>query len=392
MANEKIQAIILAAGKSTRFNTGRSKLTERICGKEMIIHTTRILEQLHIPTTLVVGYKKELVQKTIAQHHPNTPFTFVEQTQQLGTGHALACSKQFWGREHILVLNGDTPLLTTQLIQNLIDAHVSAQATLSFVVARDIDPSVRGYGHVIQENNRIRIVEDRHMNHNQLNLSDLNAGIYLFQKEFLLNHIETLPRHEVSGEFYLTTLIEIASNNTLRVCTVDAAFDTVRGVNTLKELWVAEHLKRSQLIEYWMNQGVRFSTPQTVNIDEEVTIGHGSHIGSNAQLFGKTTIGDHSLVAAFTVLENANIGNNTTVQSHSIIKESTVGNNCTINSFTYVHENSSIHDNCTLESFTELKNQIVKTTAPEKIVSKKKDKTFVAAFKTAADNTFAESA
>jgi len=390
MANDKIQAIILAAGKSTRFNTGGSKLTERICGKEMIIHTTRILEKLHIPTTLVVGYKKELVQAAIEHHHPETPFTFVEQTEQLGTGHALACSKPLWNREHILVLNGDTPLLTSQLIQNLIDTHVDAQAALSFVVARNVDPSVRGLGHVIQEGNYIKIVEDRHMNHDHLEMADLNAGIYLFQKSFLLDHVENLPRHKVSGEFYLTTLIEIASYGNLRVCTVDAAFDTVRGVNTLKELWVAEHLKRSYLIEHWMNHGVRFSSPQTVHIDEDVSIGHGAYIGSCAQLFGKTHIGDHSSVCAFTVLHNAKIGDNTNVQPHSIVKESTIGNNCKIDSFTYIYNKSVIHDNCTISSFTEVNHETIKATTPEPATGKKKDKTFVAAFKTVADQTFAE--
>ncbi len=392
MVNNKIQAVILAAGKSARFNTGNSKLIERICGKEMIIHTTRLLEHMHINTTLVVGYKKELVQQTIKHHHPNTPFTFVTQTEQLGTGHALACSKALWEKEHILVMNGDAPLLTQELLQNLIDKHIETKAAVSFIVAPNVDPSIRGYGHVMYDGTHIKIVEDRHMNREHLDLCNLNAGMYLFKKSFLIKHIDNLPRHEISGEYYLTLLIETASKQGLHVCTVDASFDTIRGVNTLKELWVAEQIKRSHLIEHWMSNGVRFSTAQSVHIDEDVKIGAGSYIGGNAQLFGNTEIGEHTSICAFTVLHNAKIGNSTTIRPHVIINESSIGNNCTINSFSFIHQQSEVHDTCTIESFTELNNQQVKSTTPKEFRDKKKDKTFVAAFKAAVDRNFSEGA
>jgi len=387
MINDKVQAVILAAGKSTRFSTDSSKLVERICGKEMIIHTTSLLKKMNIPITLVVGYKKELIERAVKKYHPQGNFNFVHQTEQRGTGHALQCTKETWKKEHILVMNGDTPLLSEELLQKLIDKHIETNAAMSFIVAHNVDPSVQGYGLVINQNNQIKIVEERHLDKEYDDLCNLNGGIYLLNRTFIENHIDSLPCNQQSGEVYLTTLAEIASDNGLTISIVDAPFDEVRGVNTLRELWVAEQIKRSQFIDYWMKRGVRFSAAQNVHIDEKVTIGSGTYIGNGVQLFGNTTIGKSSSIGAFSVLTHAKIGNNCLLKPHTIVKESTLGNNCMVNPFTYIHEGSTIYDNCSIESFNEIRNQTITTNTKPR---KKKEKTFVAAFKASIDKTFTD--
>ena len=387
MINDNVQAIILAAGKSTRFNTGSSKLVERICGKEMIVHTTNVLKKMNIPTTLVVGYKKELVEEAIKKHYPKGNFTFVHQAEQLGTGHALQCTKQTWNKEHILVMNGDTPLLTEELLQRLIDKHIETDAVMSFIVARNVDPSVQGYGLVISSNNQIKIIEENDVNCEQEDLCNLNGGIYLLKKSFLEHYLDSLPRNAQSGEVYLTTLAEIASDHGLTISIVDASFDEVRGVNTLRELWVAEQIKRSELIDYWMNRGVRFSAAQNVHLDETVKIGRGTYIGSGVQLFGNTEIGEYCSISAFTVLTDAKIGSNCLLRPHTVVRESIIGNMCKINSFSYIHANSIVEDNCSIESFTEITNQVISQSHH----FTKKDKTFVAAFKASTDKSFSDS-
>lgn len=387
MINDKVQAIILAAGKSTRFNTDSSKLVERICGKEMIVHTTSLLKKMHIPTTLVVGHKKELVESAVKKYHPKGHFNFVHQTEQLGTGHALQCTKQTWSKEHILVMNGDTPLLSENLLQKLIDKHIATNAAMSFIVAHNVDPSVQGYGLVINQNNQIKIIEEENLEEEPDDLYNLNGGLYLLKRTFLEKYIDSLPRDKQSGEVYLTNLAEIASDNGLTISIVDAPFDEVRGVNTQRELWVAEQIKRSQIIDYWMKQGVRFSAAQNVHLDEHVTIGNGTYIGNGVQLFGKTTIGKKCSICAFSILNNATLGDNCLVRPHTIIKESTIGNNCMINSFTYIHEGTVIQDNCAIASFNEIRGEtILQNTTSDK----KNEKTFVAAFKTCVDRSFSE--
>ena len=388
MINDKVQAIILAAGKSTRFNTDSSKLVERICGKEMIVHTTSLLKKMNIPSTLVVGHKKELVEAAVKKHHPKGNFTFVHQTEQLGTGHALQCTKKTWSKDHILVMNGDTPLLSETLLQKLINKHLSSNAAMSFIVAHNVDPSIQGYGLVVNQNNQIKIIEDDDVDKDLDDLYNLNGGIYLLDRNFLDKYIDTLPRDKQSGEVYLTTLAQIASENGLTISIIDAPFDEVRGVNTQRELWVAEQLKRSQIIDHWMQRGVRFSAAQNVHIDEMVTIGNGTYIGNGVQLFGNTSIGKNCSICAFNVVNSSTVGDNCLIRPHTILKNSTIGNNCMINSFTYIHEGSVVQDNCSVDTFVELRNETL--TTHNTLPSQKKDKTFVAAFKTSVDKTFTD--
>src|SRR5579871_4996801 len=118
-----VQAIILAAGKATRFGTGKSKLLEKICGQEMILYPTKVFESLSIPTTLVVGYQKESVIDAVKKAHGDA-VSFVVQEKQEGTGHAILCSQQTWHKEHILIINGDCPLVTVDIIEQLYAKHI----------------------------------------------------------------------------------------------------------------------------------------------------------------------------------------------------------------------------------------------------------------------------
>ena len=132
--NKKMQGIILAAGKSTRFNTGKTKLLEKLCGQEMVIYITKLLARLQIQTTVVVGYQKDDVINTITHHHGDT-ITCVTQNEQRGTGDALLCTQSRWHATDLLILNGDIPLITDDIIENLYKEHCIAQATISFVTA-----------------------------------------------------------------------------------------------------------------------------------------------------------------------------------------------------------------------------------------------------------------
>jgi len=148
MVNKNVQAIILAAGKSTRFNTGKSKLVERICGKEMVVHTTSLLEIMNIPTAIVVGHKKELVEEAVRKYHKKKhPIQFCSSKRTTWNRPCIAMHKKNMEKKIILlVMNGDTPLLTEELLQKLIDTHIETDSAMSFIVAHNVDPSVKGYG------------------------------------------------------------------------------------------------------------------------------------------------------------------------------------------------------------------------------------------------------
>ncbi len=369
MSSAHVQAVILAAGRSSRFNNDRSKLVEPLCGKQMLIYTTELLAALRIPTIIVVGHKRELVQAAVAQYHPGDNFSFVHQQEQLGTGHALQCTKNQWTADHILVLNGDAPLLTREMLQDLIEKHVQTNAAMSFIVATNIDPSVRGYGIVITHDMFVKIVEERHLPQLPHDAFSINGGIYIFNRAFLQDVIDNLPRHHSSGEFYLTTLAEIASEKGLRVNTVEAPFDKVRGVNTLRELWVAEHIKRSEAIERFMANGVRFSAAHNVHVDALVHIGAGTTVGCGVQLFGATSIGQNVHIGPFVTLRNAVIGDNCVISSHASISDSILEPSCTLQPFVVINHHSVVKAQATIASFSHVERCVVEASVnPARII------------------------
>lgn len=358
--HENLQAIILAAGRSTRFNTQQSKLIEKICGQEMILYITKLLEKLKIETTIVLGHQKETLESLIKQNHSNIKFVY--QDEQFGTGHAVLCSKDTWNKEYILILNGDVPLVDEEIINSLFNKHISTNSELTFVTAYNIDPSLNSYGKVIKNGEKIKIVEakDEILEHKEKNsYSYVNAGIYLTNKEFLKKSIHSLPKSKVTSELYITELINIASNKKLKVETLSVSFDKVRGINTLEELWATEQIKRSELIKYWMHQGIRFSAAQNNHIDLNVSIGCGTYIGASVQLYGNTKIGKNCKIEAFCILENAIIEDNVNIQPNSIIKNSHIKNNSIIGPFAHINLSTTISEHSNIGNFVEIKKSKV---------------------------------
>lgn len=353
MISEKVQAIVLAAGKSTRFKTGKSKLVEPICGQEMILYTTKLLARLHIPTTLVVGYQREMIIQAVEQAHPET-VQFITQEEQKGTGHALICTQKNWHREHILILNGDMPLVNQEIIEELYQTHIDQNADMSFVTAH-CDETNHAYGRVIKKGNITAIVEAKDFNLDPHEHCCINAGIYMAKRSFLESSIASLTRNEKSQEFYITDLVQIASNKGLQVATVSAPFDRIRGINTLQELWAAEQIKRAEIIKDWMDQGVRFSVAQNVHIDLDVTIGAGSYIGCGSHLVKGTRIGKNNKINENVSLESAQLGDNNVLLPNTIITDSSIGDDCQIGPFAHIREHCVIGNRCTIGNFVELK-------------------------------------
>lgn len=357
---KNIQAIVLAAGKSTRFKTGNTKLLEKICGQEMILYAIKLLKQLNIPTTMIVGYKKDVIQPVVA-HYTNNTVSFIEQLEQKGTGHALLCSKPIWAEDHILVMNGDMPLITETIIQELYAKHIKTQAAISFVISHITDPVNNSYGRVIKSENSIQIIEQKDFEGDPLEHCCINAGIYLINKQFLVEHILSLDQNNKSNEFYLTDLIKIASDKQYTVTTYTAPFDCIRGVNTLQELWAVEQIKRAELIKHWMEQGVHFPTAQSTHVDLDVTIGAGTFIGCGVHVSSGSVIGENCTIRAFSSIENSTIHDNTIIESHTIVKNSIIGKHAHIGPFAHVHTNSVIQDYATIGNFVEVKNSTIGT-------------------------------
>jgi len=333
---ENLQAILLAGGKSERFNTGRSKLTEKICGKEMILYPIHLLQRMNIPTIMVVGFQKDAILNTISSHGIKN-ISIIEQTEQLGTGHAVALTTKSWNKEHVLIINSDIPLMTADVIQKLYKKHVKTDADISFATSHSPDETNESHCRIVINDNKINVIERRD---EQLDLESqccISVGVYIAKRTFLEKYVPMLTKSSFTNEYYLPELIQIASNNNCKVITTPISFDLARGVNTLSELWVIEHIKRSQIISYWMSHGVRFAISLNVIIDADVILEPGVYIGSGVHLLGKTIVKKDANIGAFAYIKNSIIGEDAKIKSHTVIIKSTIAQNEIVNSFTQIN-------------------------------------------------------
>lgn len=356
MISQDVQAVVLAAGRAKRFKTNTSKLVQKLCGQEMVLFITKALEQLNIETTVVVGHQKEAVTAVIQEHH--TDIHFVTQEKQEGTGHAVLCTEPTWHKDIILIMNGDMPLVTSSIIEQLYAKHRETGAAITLAVAYDTDPA-GAYGRIVQDGNKLAIVEAKEFTSNIEDHPFINAGIYLVNRAFLETVIHTLNRSEVSNEFYITDIIKMASDKNNIISTVAVSFDRVRGINNFRELWAAEQIIRSDIINHWMLEGVRFVLPLTNHLDIQVTIGAGTQIEAGVQLLGNTKIAQNCLIQAFSYITNATIDDNVIVRPHSIIDDSHVQHEACVGPFAHIRNNSIIGAQSAIGNFVEVKKSTI---------------------------------
>lgn len=312
-----VQAIVLAAGQGSRLKTGITKMITPICGQPMVLYTIKLLESLHMPITVVIGFQKDLVQTAIEQAHIKDLF-FAEQTEQLGTGHALLASKSTWNADTILVLNGDMPLINANTIDSLLAEHAKHNAAITVATSYNVDPT-NTYGRIVQENGIVKIIEKKHFTYAIQDHPYVNVGVYVINRSFLEQYLDRIKQNSSTNEFYITDLVEIASSNQLNAATVALPFDQFYGVNTFQELATVEEIKRTELIHHWMGQGVRFISPKNVHIDYNVLIGRGTVIYPGVQLFNGATIGEFCTLMPNVVVDHSHLEHTVTIGAQSII-------------------------------------------------------------------------
>lgn len=239
---KKIAAIILAAGKGKRMKSREvNKVAFLLGNKEMILHATERLTSLMIsPIIVVVGFAKESVMKIL-----DGKVIFAQQKKRLGTAHALMCALEKLPEniQTVLVLNGDdSAFYTKDIIKKLIDTHLKENAALSFLTITVDNPI--GLGRVLRDNNNkvIGIVEEKDATQEQRKIDEINPACYIFEVAFLEEYLKRVKKSEVTGEYYLTSLIDIAIRNDEKLEAVKGGKILWRGINTPEELEEAERL------------------------------------------------------------------------------------------------------------------------------------------------------
>src|SRR5512139_2270848 len=307
MSNDNVQCVILAAGQGTRMKSEKPKVLHPIAGKPMLQYAIDAAYSIGSRRPIVViGHGAEQVQSTIGDRADT-----VVQVPQLGTGHPMlqARAKIEPACETVVVLYGDTPFLSAETMQRLLDTHREAKAALSLVTFTPADPAL--YGRIVRDADErvVDIVEYKEATPEQRAIREVNSGIFCYQTNWLLSHLERLQPRAGHGEYYLTDLVSIAAtdNPPTATCSCDEA--EVLGINDRAQLAAAERLMREKINTYFMLSGVTLIDPANTYIEASVTIGPDTIILPGTHLKGKTTIGRDCAIGPSTIIEDSQIGN-----------------------------------------------------------------------------------
>jgi bifunctional UDP-N-acetylglucosamine pyrophosphorylase/glucosamine-1-phosphate N-acetyltransferase len=348
-------AVILAAGKGTRMKSKRPKVLHSIAGKPMVSHVLaavgEAVKREHV--YIVTGYEAELVEAELGG-----AYTYVRQEKQLGTGHAVMAAKaHLSGRQgETLVLAGDTPLISGTTLNNLLAVHRQMQAAVTVLTAVVDDPA--GYGRIIRNEQGLikKIVEHKDAALDELKVREINAGIYCFDTEHLVEALGKISNQNAQGEYYLTDCIEIMSQKgeTIAGYTVDDP-DEIMGVNDRVALAQAERIMRRRINVRHMQNGVTLIDPDQTYIDQDVQIGRDTVIYPGTLLAGQTVIGEDCHIGPFTHLVNVKVHQGAqVVQSQA--RDAVIGARATVGPYAYLRPGTSVGDRCRIGHFVELKN------------------------------------
>ena len=242
---DKFKAVILAAGKGTRMESDLPKVLHKVCGETMVHHTIQAAKDAGATEVIViVGYEGQRVKREILDI-----VEFAEQHEQLGTGHAVMCARDKIGTEgDVIVLCGDTPLITAETIKRLHDVHKKESNGVTVLSAKVDDPT--GYGRIIRDDKGAftKIVEQKDCTEAELGVNEINSGMYVFNSEALNFSLDKLTNNNAQGEYYLTDTVSIIKSTGLKVDAMPIDdINEILGVNTKAQLAEAEAIMSSRI-------------------------------------------------------------------------------------------------------------------------------------------------
>ncbi len=360
---ETLAVAIMAAGKGTRMKSERTpKVLHTLAGRSMVMHVLHTAFALKPENVqLIVGHEAQQVRDHVAKlASPDMleRLGWVEQLEQLGTGHAvqqvLPPLKDFKG--HLAVLNGDVPLLSPETLQDLWQRHLDGRHVATLLTTRLNDPT--GYGRIVKNafGRFLAIREHKECTPEELQINEVNSGIYLFDWTHLARLLPKLTNHNAKGEYYLTDILEMLIQEGQIVgvhCMEDPR--EVLGINSRRELAEVEGILRTRIRDHWMMSGVTMRQPETISIDVEVEIAVDAEILPNCQLEGRTRVGAWSKIGPNTRLQDAVIGDYCEI-TMSVVNQAQVGDGVTVGPFAHLRPDTVLADKAKVGNFVELKN------------------------------------
>lgn len=349
-------ALILAAGQGTRIKSDLPKVLHKACGKEMVNHVIDTLRKADIEDiNVIIGKGSELVKEKTSSRE----VSYSLQAEQLGTGHAVKCAIDFLKDKKgtVAVFCGDAPLIKEETVVSLFEEHNSNNNTATLLTS--ILDDATGYGRIIRDGNEVlKIVEHKDCNEEELKVTEMNAGVYCFDIEKLLEALNKLSNNNSQGEYYLTDVIGILKSEGEKVGAVVIDFEETLGVNSRAQLAQVEAILRKRINAKHMDNGVTLIDPNNTYIGADVIIGRDTIVYPGNVLEGNTVIGERCMLYPNSRISNSTIENDVEIQS-SVILDSKIGNNTTVGPFAYIRPDSVIGNYVRIGDFVEIKKSVI---------------------------------
>ena len=349
-----LSIVILAAGKGTRMRSDLPKVLQPLAHKPLLGYVIDASMSFN-PNQLIVvyGYGGDQVQKTFSSQH----IQWVEQKEQLGTGHAVMQTISLMKEEgSTLILYGDVPLIDQTTIQRLIQ---KGQKNLAVLTYTKEDP--KGYGRIIRKEGRIqKIVEEKDCDTAQKNIKEINTGIMCAPNYLLKNWIQRLTNQNAQKEYYLTDIVGLSIEDNIEVFSESADNEvSITGINSKFELATMERNYQLMTAKKLMDEGVTLMDPSRIDIRGEVIAGQDVTIDVGCIFEGKVVLGNHVKVAAYSHIKDSVIGDHTLIEPYSHIDESEVGSHCRVGPFARLRPGTKLQHHVHIGNFVEIKNSKV---------------------------------
>ncbi len=359
MGQEGFSIFILGAGKATRFKSEYPKLLHPLAGRLMGEYILRAAtaagaEGLY----MIIGHQSEAMRKAFAR----PGLEFIEQKEQLGTGHALMVSRPELERCSsgvVVALVGDAPLLQAKTLRALVATHLRERAACTILTMLVEDPS--GYGRIVRGvGKRVRaIVEEKMASAAQRKIREVNTGILCFSRPLLLAHLGELSRDNAQKEYLLTDLVGIFNRRRLKVAAFQAPPGEAVGINDRAQLAaVGKTLYRCRA-KKWMGEGVTLTDPETTYIDEDVVIGPDTVIEPGVSLRGQTRLGSGCRVEPYATITNSALADGVTVLQSCVIVNCEIGAGATLGPFAHLRMSAVVEPGARIGNFVEVKKSTI---------------------------------
>jgi bifunctional UDP-N-acetylglucosamine pyrophosphorylase/glucosamine-1-phosphate N-acetyltransferase len=353
-----LTVVVLAAGEGKRFRSALPKPLHPVAGRPLLWHVLAAAAPLKADrTVVVVGNGADQVTGAVEAFDLG-PVDFAVQADQRGTGDALAAALPLLdGDGDVMVLSGDTPLISTALLEGLLDTHRSARAAATLLTCTLEDPT--GYGRILRDAGGAvtGVVEERDATPAQRRLCEVGAGLYVFARPALDGLAELRPDND-QGEYYLPDLVPLVLAGGGRVATAEGPATQARGVNDRVELAAAEAVLRRRLLERLMLGGVTVVDPATTFVDADVEVGPDSVLAPLTFLEAGTRVGARCRLGPNVRLVGCTVGDDATV-TQAVAVSSAIGPRAVVGPFVSLRPGSDLREGSKAGTFVEVKNSTV---------------------------------